>query len=195
MAMSGAPADDSDHAYNAVRASIAIAQRIEQKRNDAESRGELGFGVKVGLHSGTAIVGNVGSERRYNYACIGEMVNVASRLESLPGAYGCTVVIGPTTAKAVSNRINLRKLDRVSVKGRDEPLTIYQPIASNEDETPEQFNTVQKYHEALEQFQSRNFETARQLWDQLSVDDGPSAFMARRARDYVENPPPQDWAG
>ena len=195
MAMWGAPADDSDHAYSAVRASIAIAQRIEQKRKDAQSRGESGFGVKVGLHSGTAIVGNVGSERRYNYTCIGEMVNVASRLESLPGVYGCTVVIGPTTAKAVSNRINLRKLDRVSVKGRDEPLTIYQPIASNEDETPEQFNTVQKYHEALELFQSRNFEAACQLWDQLSVDDGPSAFMARRARDYIENPPPQDWAG
>jgi adenylate cyclase len=142
MAMWGAPTDNSDHAYDALISSMAIAGRIEQERSEAASRGEHGFGVKIGLHSGIAIVGNVGSEQRYNYTGVGQTVNVASRLENLSGLYHCSVVIGPTTSRAVSDRITLRELDSVLVKGLDEPLTIYQPIARYGEETPEQARLI-----------------------------------------------------
>ena len=195
MAMWGAPTDNSDHAYDALIASMAIARRIEQERAEAASRGEHGFGVKIGLYSGIAIVGNVGSEQRYNYTGVGKTVNVASRFESLSGIYHCSVVIGPTTAKAVADRITLREVDSVLVKGLDEPLTIYQPIARYGEETPEQARTTQQYHDALEHYRNRQFKTACEMWEQLSATDGPSSVMASRARDFLEKPPPSNWDG
>jgi adenylate cyclase len=195
MAMWGAPTDNSDHADDTLIASMAISERIEQERTEATSRGEHGFGVKIGLHSGIAIVGNVGSEQRYNYTGVGQTVNVASRFENLSGLYHCSVVIGPTTAKAVADRITLRELDSVLVKGLDEPLTIYQPIARYGEETPEQARTAQQYRDALEHYRNRQFKTAYEMWEQLSATDGPSSVMASRAREYIEKPPSSDWDG
>ena len=195
MAMWGAPTDNSDHAYDALISSMAIAGRIEQERSEAASRGEHGFGVKIGLHSGIAIVGNVGSEQRYNYTGVGQTVNVASRFENLSGLYHCSVVIGPTTAKAVADRITLRELDSVLVKGLDEPLTIYQPIARFGEETPEQARTAQQYRNTLEHYRNRQFKTACEMWEQLSTTVGPSSVMASRAREYIEKPPPSCWDG
>ena len=162
---------------------------------EAASRGEQGFGVKIGLHSGIAIGGNVGFEQRYNYTGVGQTVNVASRFENLSVIFHCSMVIGPTTAKALADRITLRELDSVLVAGLDEPLTIFQPIARYGEETPEQARTAQQYRDALEHYRNRQFKTAYEMWEQLSVTDRPSSVMTSRAREYIERPPPSDWDG
>ena len=89
----------------------------------------------------------------------------------------------------------LRELDGVLVKGLDEPLTIYQPIARYGEETPEQARTAQQYRNALEHYRNRQFKTACEMWEQLSTTDGPSSVMASRAREFIEKPPPSDWDG
>src|SRR5262249_27240955 len=101
LALWGAPAPDARHAINGVRAALAAVARVRQEHDVAQSRGERGFSVKIGMNSGPAVVGNVGTEHRYNYTAVGETVNVASRLESVPGIYGCQIVIGPRTAELV----------------------------------------------------------------------------------------------
>ena len=184
MALWGAPVLESDHAMRAVEAAQAAEAEIRRRREAAEAAGRRGFGVKIGLYSGPAVVGNVGSERRYNYTAVGETVNVASRLESLPGLYGCAIVLGGATARALDGRLPLRELDLVAVKGRSEPLTIYEP---GRDEP--------RYAEALAHYRAGRFAEAEAIWSDLADKDPPSAVMAARARDFRAEPPPETWAG
>ena len=92
---------------------MTIFDGVLDGRIGLEERGEHGFGIKIGLHSGPAIVGNVGSERRYNYTAVGETVNIASRLEGLPGIYGCPLLVGDTTRDRLSERIGKLRAARM----------------------------------------------------------------------------------
>jgi class 3 adenylate cyclase len=184
MAIWGAPVPEAEHAVQAVEAARAAEAEIRRRREAAEAAGRRGFGVKIGLYSGRAVVGNVGSERRYNYTAVGETVNVASRLESLPGLYGCAIVLGGTTASALDGRLALRELDWVAVKGRSEPLAIFEP---GRDEP--------RYAEALAHYRAGRFVEAEAIWSDLAATDPPSAVMASRAALFRAAPPPEEWAG
>jgi len=184
MALWGAPVPEADHAMRAASAALAAEAEIRRRREAAEAEGRRSFGVKIGLYSGPAVVGNVGSERRYNYTAVGETVNVASRLESIPGLYGCAIVLGGTTAELVRGRMPLRELDWIAVKGRAEPLAIFEPGR----EEP-------AYAEALAHYRARRFAEAEAIWSRLAEADPPSAAMATRARIFRLDPPPDQWAG
>ena len=184
MAIWGAPAPAADHALPAVTAARAAEAEIRRRRVSAEAAGRRAFGVKIGLYSGTAVVGNVGSERRYNYTAVGETVNVASRMEGLPGLYGCAIVLGGATAQALADRVPLRELDWVAVKGRSEPVAIYEPGEADP-----------LYSEALAHYRARRFAEAEAIWTALAPDDPPSAVMATRARVFRIDPPPDEWSG
>jgi class 3 adenylate cyclase/CHASE2 domain-containing sensor protein len=208
MAIWGAPAPDPAHAVHAVRAAIAEAARIRAEGEAAAARGERSFAVKIGLNSGPAVVGNVGTERRYNYTAVGETVNVAARLEGVPGLYGCALVLGPTTADAAAAEYLLGELDVIQVKGREAPLTVWEPIAPLAGSSAEQRDRVRRYAEGLALYRARRFADAAALWETLAKDEAaaggrggaepvvnPAARMAERARDFVAEPPPASWAG
>ena len=112
MAIWNAPADALDHPAQGVAAALDIARRIEAARRAALARGEHAFDIKIGINTGPAVVGNVGSDKRFNYTAIGEAVNIAARLEGLPGVYGCRVVIGPETAARIEGHFRLARLTR-----------------------------------------------------------------------------------
>lgn len=201
MAMWGAPAADEDHAGNAVSAALAAAEAIAAARHVDERGGAHGFSVKIGLCSGPAIVGNVGTARRFNYTAVGETVNLASRMEGLPGQYGCRVVVAEETARRVRDRFLLCELDWVRVKGKSAPLTIFEPMAPLAGATPGLTDYVAAYEAALRAYRARDFAAARDIW--LGLDypldagaKGPAApaLMAARAGDYLAAPPP-DWDG
>ena len=165
--------------------------------------------MKIGLNSGPAVIGNVGTTRRYNYTAVGETVNVASRLEGIPGIYGCQVVLGPATAEPAREAFLLRELDVIQVRGREAPLAIFQPIAPRNIATPEQYDRVARYEEALGHYRARRFADAALLWDTLAKDEEPTAdsadarasahspgeVMAARARVFLMQPPPPSWSG
>ena len=188
MAIWNAPADALDHPAQGVAAALDIARRIEAARRAALARGEHAFDIKIGINTGLAVVGNVGSDKRFNYTAIGEAVNIAARLEGLPGVYGCRVVIGPETAARIEGHFRLREIDTVAVKGKTAPLRIYEPA---EDDLPQ----FAPYAEALKCYRDRQFGAAAALWEALADCDGPSAVMAARARRYAEDPPSEDWDG
>jgi len=210
LALWGAPVADPRHAANAIRAGLGAAARIGREREAAEARGERGFSVKIGLNSGSAVVGNVGTARRYNYTAVGETVNVASRLESVPGLYACQVVVGPRTAELAEGEILLRELDRIRVKGRVEPLAIFEPLGERARATAEDQARVRRYREGLDHYRAMRFADAIAVWDALareerggaasSSDKGepppnPPARMAERARELAKDPPAAPWDG
>ena len=187
MAIWGAPVDLEDHAGQAVKAAIRIGDRIAEQHALATEAGEHGFAVKIGVNTGDAVVGNVGSEKRFNYTAVGEAVNIAARLEGLPGVYDCRIILGETTATLVKDRCNLRELDMVAVKGKAEPLQIFEPLGDSENDRRE------SYMKALALYRGKSFAEASEIWDRLG--DGPSKIMAERARVFLKNPPPDKWDG
>ena len=208
MAIWGAPLTDDDHAVHGVGAALAAATRVREEGRLAAARGERRYFVKIGLNSGAAVIGNVGTSRRYNYTAVGETVNVASRLEGIPGIYGCQVVLGPTTAELARSAFLVRELDLIQVRGRETPLAIFQPIAPLRAATPEQHDRVARYVEALRHYRARRFADAALLWDTLAKEEeptadsvefgaapSPGAVMAARARSYLTQPPPPSWSG
>ena len=193
MGIWGAPANDPDHAVHAVDAALRITRLIHEARAEVAD-GAHSFGVKIGAHTGDAIVGNVGSQKRFNYTAVGETVNVASRLEGLPGVYGCEIVISDTTAAVIGDGFLLRELDRVAVKGRAAPVGIYEVMAAAVSADDSQRRLAADYGAALDLYRSRRFDEAAAAFTAIA-DDGPSRVMAARCRDYGESPPPADWNG
>jgi adenylate cyclase len=204
MALWGAPVADPQHAVNGVRAAMRALSRIRAAQEAAQGQGAPGFSVKIGLNSGPAVVGNVGTEKRYNYTAVGETVNVAARLESVPTLYGCQIVVGQRTAELVKGEFLLRELDAIQVKGRAAPLAIFQPLAQQSHATPEQRECVERYAEALAHYRAMRFPEAYVLWEVLARKErdgigdpksNPSSEMAARACVFMANPPTHPWDG
>lgn len=205
MALWGVPVDDSRHAVNGVRAAIAAVARICREREAAEARGEAGFSVRMGLNSGPAVVGNVGTERRYNYTAVGETVNVAARLEKVPDAYACQIVVGPRTAELVRDEFLVRELDFVRVKGLDAALAVFEPLVARSRATPQQLERVRRGAEALAHYRAGRFTDASAIWDALARAEwgaqqgapppNSASRMAERARALAAKPPSRPWDG
>jgi adenylate cyclase len=193
----GAPAPDPGHAGNAIRCALGSVARIRQEC-EAAAMDEPKFSVKIGLNSGPAVVGNVGTVRRYNYTAIGETVNVAARLESVPTLYGCQVVIGPGTADLVKDEFLLRELDWIKVKGGLAPIAVFEPVVERTKATPEQIDRVHRFADALGHYRAMRFVDASVIWEALAHEEppeGPPAKMAERAREFAAHPPPDPWDG
>jgi adenylate cyclase len=195
MVMWGAPAPDVAHARHATQSALAVAERVANAARTDAGNGKPGFGVKIGIASGSAIVGNVGTEKRFNFTAVGETVNIAARLEGLPGVYQCTVIIDPQTAAQVGDEFVLREIDQVAVKGRSEPLAIYEPMGTPDRITSDVAELIERYAQALALYRNRQFSGARAIWLGLSELDGPSRVMAERAASFIDEPPPQEWDG
>ena len=198
MAIWGAPIAEPDHAGRAARAARDIVARVEGEAAAARERGDPGFAIKVGINSGLAVVGNVGAARRTNYTAVGETVNVAARLESLPGDYGCPVVLSEATRQRLDSGEPVLELDLVRVRGRQEPVSVFALL--DRDRPCTAFALA--YGGGLADYRLGRFEAARVAWSALAVNplDGPAwggvlaQRMAERAADLARDPP-ADWTG
>ena len=129
MAFWGAPLDDPEHAAHAVEAAIAMQQAMERLVADLRARGLPAIHMRIGLHSGRVVVGNVGSDQRFSYTAIGDAVNLAARLEGANKAFGTGILLSQATAGRLPAMRGLRALDDVIVKGKTEPVRVYTPCA------------------------------------------------------------------
>lgn len=129
MAFWGAPINDSEQADKAVRAAVAMAKKLKLLNIKLKNNGRPEIGMRIGICTGPALAGNIGSELRLNYTVMGDTVNVASRLEGVNKEYGTQIIISETTKDKLKEKYNLKKLGVVTVKGRTEPLNIYTIIS------------------------------------------------------------------
>ena len=205
MAMWGAPAENPKHAEGAVRTALRVTERVQKLKEEAESRGEPAFGLKVGIASGSAVVGNVGVEGRLNYTAVGSVVNIASRLEGVAADYGCPIVVERETMSQSKGTMLFNEVDKVRVKGSDRPISIYQPLGDLHTAGPEYVSYQQIYTDALSLYRAQEFEKAISIWNRVDSDSfsslknkstlAPARIMAHRAKTFVSQPPPRSWDG
>jgi hypothetical protein len=191
----GAPLDDPAHAANAVRAALACRDRL------AQLKGEFGLpegrvlNARIGINTGDALVGNIGSRRRFNYTVMGDAVNLASRLESANKVYATSILASRDTVDRCGDVIVFREIDRVLVKGRAQAAALFEPLAA-QGMVPEHLATlVTAYRLALDAYRLGRFDEAAAQFEALAPNDRVSARMAERARRFAAEPPPESWNG
>jgi class 3 adenylate cyclase/CHASE2 domain-containing sensor protein len=189
VAVFGAPLDDIDHATHAVRAALQCATRA------AELSGSAGgvWRQRIGLASGQALVGNIGSHRRFNYTAMGDTVNLASRLEGANKFLGTTILASEATMIATGSAFLWREIDAVRVKGREQVVKVYEPLAAAADATTEQRSRAACYAEALARFRARDFATAAEAFARLEGTDAAATLFMARAKELARCPPGADW--
>jgi adenylate cyclase len=125
MAFWNAPLDDKDHALNAVKTGLEMLDDLDRFNEEITKEGIPPFGMGLGINTGVVVVGNMGSEQRFDYTCLGDSVNLASRLEGQSKPYGVRIILGTRTADLVRDKYNVIELDNIAVKGKTEGIKIY----------------------------------------------------------------------
>lgn len=193
VAMFGAPVDDADHARHAAQAALGCRLKLEELNRDSPAFHGLKVAHRMGLNSGEALVGNIGSHRRFNYSMMSDAVNVASRLEGANKYYGTTIIASETTVAATGSAFVWRELDAIRVKGRTTPVKIYELLAEAGQETPEQREAAAAYADGLAHWRAREFDDAVTCFAHAAESDRPSALFLQRAREFAKVEPAADW--
>jgi adenylate cyclase len=208
MAFWNAPLEDKEHQVNACNAAIDMLERIDElnkiRAEEAKEGGHtfIPLNVGVGLNTGTCVVGNMGSDLRFDYSVLGDSVNLASRLEGQSKEYGFPIIVGSATALAVKDKFAILELDFIMVKGKKEPEVIY-AIAGREDTA--QSGVFQRLRnltiEMLGCYRGRDWDGALAVIERgRKTDDAGSmellySLYEARIRNFQKNPPPDDWNG
>ncbi len=196
MAFWGAPIRDPDHARNAVRCAIAMRRRCDELRATWHARFGQDVFARAGVNSGRAIAGNMGSKHKYNYTVMGDMVNLASRLEGANKAYGTYLMISESTVAALQGSIDLRELDLVAVKGKDQPVKVYEVLDVAGSTPAATLAVTRRFEEGLAEYRARRFVEARVIFEELAADgDPPAKIYSARCDEFIATPPPDDWDG
>jgi adenylate cyclase len=166
--------------------------------DDLVARGGPRLVTRIGLNSGSCVVGNMGSRDRFDYTAIGDTVNQASRLEGINKVYGTLIIASESTWQAAPGTAIGRLLDRVRVKGKMEPVAIYEALAPAGSETEALRTLVSAYAGALAAYQGRQWQRTIALAEAIlrtTPADGPSKTLIERARAFMIEPPPENWDG
>jgi adenylate cyclase len=193
VAVFGAPVDDADHARHAAQAALGCRDRLDELNQHSAALRGLQVAHRMGLNSGEALVGNIGSVRRFNYSVMSDAVNVASRLEGANKHYGTTIIASETTVALTGSTFSWRELDATRVKGRTTPVKIYELVAVAGEGTPQQLEAQAAYAEGLAHWRKREFELAATCFARAGDFDKPSALFLKRANELASHPPGPDW--
>ncbi|HWN74151.1 MAG TPA: adenylate/guanylate cyclase domain-containing protein [Candidatus Udaeobacter sp.] len=204
MAFWGAPFEEPDHAANACNASLAMMKTVRAMQKQWEAEGKPRLDIGIGLNSGPASVGNMGSALRYGYTALGDTVNLSSRLEGLNKEYGTHILVNESTYATVQNTGFLfRELDIIRVKGKLQPVTIYELVGKlSELEQETNYNDLkqrlQDFTAARQLYRKRDWEQAQHAFQEIldrTPDDGPSRMYWKRCQEYLFDEPPIGWDG
>ncbi len=197
MAFWGAPVADADHAVHGVTAALKMQARLEELNRSLTARGWPELKIGIGLNTGTVTVGDMGSPVRKAYTVMGDAVNLASRLEGLTKQYGVGILVGDDTRRATKGVV-FREVDRVRVKGKDEPVSIHEPLALEADFDRGRVEELKLWNQALRQFRAQEWDQAELTLfnlQRLVPDCLLYSAYAEQIGYYRRSPPGRDWDG
>jgi adenylate cyclase len=208
MAFWNAPLDDKAHEVNACEAAIDMLDRIDElnkvRKEEADAGGHvyIPLNVGIGLNTGVCVVGNMGSDLRFDYSVLGDSVNLASRLEGQSKEYGFPIIVGAKTALAAKEKFAILELDFIMVKGKKEPEVIYAIAGRDDIAQSGRFQRLRNLTiEMLACYRSRDWEGALAAIERgRKTDEGHALerlynLYEARIRHFLESPPPEDWNG
>ena len=197
MAYWGAPVKRDNHALLAVTAALHMERRVRVVNKILLSKDYPAVRIGIGINSGDAIVGNIGSEKKLDYTVIGDNVNAASRLEGLTSKYKQTIIISDTTYAEVRGQIPCAVLDKVRVKGKATPMTIYAPLATADD-PPESVAAATALAAQMEQafghYLAQQWRQAAEIYQRLPDSDITRMFISR-CQAFMQQAPAAEWDG
>jgi adenylate cyclase len=204
MAFWGAPFEEPGHAVRGCHTALKMMGRVREMQKTWEAEGKPRLDIGIGLNTGVASVGNMGSALRYGYTALGDTVNLSSRLEGLNKDYGTHILVNETTfAAAKDEGFVFRELDLIRVKGKLQPVTIYELIGRAGENsvfgTPDEVRArLNLFLQAHELYRKRRWEESQQTFQLILdkwPDDGPSRTYWKRCQDYLFDEPPSGWDG
>jgi adenylate cyclase len=208
MAFWNAPIDDPTHELNACEAALDMLERVERLNREREAAAKangtlfLPINIGVGINTGRCVVGNMGSDLRFDYSVLGDSVNLASRLEGQCKSYGLPIIIGSKTANAAKDKFALLELDFIAVKGKKEPEVVYSIVGRNDMANSGRFQRWRELNvNMLSRYRSRDWVGALAAVEQGLAADEENRFKTlyniyyERIRAFQVTPPPDDWDG
>ncbi|NTW07395.1 MAG: CHASE2 domain-containing protein, partial [Syntrophaceae bacterium] len=197
MAIFGAPLDQPDHARRACRTALDMMSELHRLQKKWREEGKPPLNIGIGINSGDMVVGNMGSQMRFDYTVMGDMVNLGSRLEGTNKEYGTNIIISEFTYNAVRDVMCCRELDRVRVKGKKLPVKIYELLGEKKDE--DKFSEfISSFEEGLALYRASKWDEAIAAFQKtLSIkpEDAACILYIERCKNLKENPPPSPWDG
>ena len=199
IAFFGAPLEQPDHALRSCLSAVKI-KRAEAELNTLIIEQHLSTAplfTRIGINSGDMVAGNMGTDKKMNYTIMGDAVNLAARLEGVNKQYSTWILASDETIKQTSDRLLVRRLDRVRVVGKSEPVMLYNIVNILEDSSDEQKKLVTAFHQAMDYFEQREWMKAAQgFYDILSLEEkGPASLYLKRCKQYLEKAPVDSWDG
>ncbi|WP_316176452.1 MULTISPECIES: adenylate/guanylate cyclase domain-containing protein [unclassified Bradyrhizobium] len=182
VAVFGAPLDDPDHARSAARAALDCKAKLAELNLMSTAFQGIKVAQRIGINSGAALVGNFGSQRRFNYSVMSDAVNVASRLEGANKFYGTTIIASESTVTLAGNEFAWRELDTIRVKGREQSLKIYELHGRAAELTPEEQALLTGYAAGLAHWRAGELPQAVDCFARGAPSDAPSHFFAERVK-------------
>ncbi|MBN2656540.1 MAG: HAMP domain-containing protein [Spirochaetales bacterium] len=195
MAFFGAPVTHDDDALQSLRSALEMLERLKEFNLWQKAKGREPFEIGIGINYGEVTIGNIGSEKKMDYTVIGDMVNLASRLEGLTKVYREPLLISHPLYERVAGQVPCRLIDKVVVKGKTLEVNIYAARSRPGDREREAWDL---HHKALELYYSRDFKGAQVLFEkvrEILPDDVSSRLFIQRCSGYQLAPPEEDWTG
>jgi len=199
MAFWGAPLDVENQELLACKTAILMQKKMDELRSTFASEAAQKVRTRIGINSADVVVGNIGGVERFDYTVMGDGVNLASRLESANKMYATTIMISETTFAKVKNEVFVRVIDKIVVKGKTKPITVYELLGLKDDkDAVDTFTIYENYIEGYRKYRDREFENAKKLFVK-SLDENPNDELSKiyleRSENYISNPPEDDWDG
>jgi adenylate cyclase len=198
MAFWNAPLDDTNHAKNAVKTALEMLKRLDSFNEEISKEGVPPFGMGLGINTGSVVVGNMGSTQRFDYTCLGDHVNLASRLEGQSKPYGVRIIIGPRTAEHIKNDYQTLELDLIAVKGKKEGVKIFTVLENSMDE--DKIKHIYRMHDGfLCDYRAQKWDNAIALAESLQKNNPELkkyySMMIERIAELREKGLTKDWNG
>jgi adenylate cyclase len=197
MAFWGSPYPQQDHAYGACCCALEMIAALEELNRKWAEQGRRPIAIGIGLNTGPVNVGNMGSDKRLAWTVMGDNVNLASRLEGMTKQYRSRVIISESTYDQVAHQFVAREVDRIRVKGKKQPVVIYEllaPISERDAHAP----LLAQYNAALDVYRSQKWQEATGKFGELLAvypDDGPTQVLLQRCLEFMEEAPDPEWDG
>lgn len=194
IAFWNAPLDQPNHAVRACRAALDCQRKLDELRPEFLKKSGHELHMRIGLNSGPAVVGNMGSHSRFDYTAMGDTINLAARLEGACKHYAVPILVGEATFRMAKNDILAREADIMRVVGKSKPERVYQILATKSQASENEQKDVAAFQEALDLYRNRRWDEALNLFRRLK-DDKLSGVYVSRIAELKRDPPPEDWEG